>query len=87
MPRYFFHVHDGFSLRDDEGTELADLAIAKREAVRLASGLLSSGDHNFWTGSPWRMDVTDETGLILFTLDFHGTDGAAIKSARPDSPT
>ncbi len=32
MPRYFFHVHDGHEIRDEDGTELADLAEARAQA-------------------------------------------------------
>jgi hypothetical protein len=35
MPRYFFDIHDGVHLRDDEGTECADLQGAALEAKRL----------------------------------------------------
>ena len=36
MPRFFFHVHDGVSARDDEGTELPDWETAPFEDWRLS---------------------------------------------------
>ena len=41
MPRYFFHVIDGVSSTDTEGVEIASLAEARREAVRLSGAILS----------------------------------------------
>jgi hypothetical protein len=60
MPRYYFHIHDGMSLPDKEGTEIADLDAAKAEAIKLAAGVLRNGCADvFWNGTPWRLDVTD----------------------------
>lgn len=73
MPRYHFNVHDGVSLPDEDGYELPDLAAAQRCAVKLSGDLLREHGELFWTGEEWRMDVTDERGLILFTLMFVAT--------------
>ena len=37
MPRYFFHVHDGRSFRDDTGTEFPDIYAAQAEAIRYSA--------------------------------------------------
>ncbi|MDP4026686.1 hypothetical protein Q8W71_29190 [Methylobacterium sp. NEAU 140] len=34
MPRYFFDIHDGGSQHDEAGTECADLAAARMQAVQ-----------------------------------------------------
>ena len=39
MPRYFFDVHDGTNTLDDAGTELADVAAARVEAIGVLSEL------------------------------------------------
>ena len=70
MPRYFFHVHDGKDLPDHEGTELPDLASARKEAVALAAGLLGDRPDVFWDAADWRLDVEDEAGRVLFSLRF-----------------
>ena len=34
MPRYFFDIHDGGSVRDDTGTECADDEAARKLAIK-----------------------------------------------------
>ena len=77
MPRYYFHVSDGQRFDDLQGTELPDLACARKEALRFASGLLTDAKPNFWTGEEWTMRVTDDANLTLFTLMFVATTATA----------
>src|SRR3954465_15020039 len=70
MPRYFFHVHDGYSSIDEEGTVLSSLQAAREEAVQAAAGILRDSGQKLWTGEPWRLEVTDMAGNLLFTLHF-----------------
>jgi uncharacterized protein DUF6894 len=77
MARYFFHVIDGRSVVDEEGTELTSLGEARREAVRLSGNILSEGPDQFWEGEQWRMDVADERGLTLFALHFSAVEAPA----------
>jgi len=79
MPRYYFHITDGQRFDDLQGTELPDLASARMEALRFASGLLADAKPNFWTGEEWTMRVTDDADLTLFTLMFVATNSAASK--------
>jgi hypothetical protein len=79
VPRYFFHV-DG-DLRDDEGCSVEDLAKAKCEAVSMAGKLICEDSSAFWEKKDWGMTVTDEAGLILFTLTFFATESAAAVPA------
>lgn len=74
MPRYFFHVCDGEDYVDLQGTELADLDGARREAVRFAGSLLADKPETFWQSTEWRMRVADEQDLTLFELTFFATD-------------
>lgn len=79
MPRYHFHVHDGISMPDETGHELADLAAARNEAVTLAGSLLRDDPHTFWRGEEWQMEVCDDTGMILFKLTFFATDAPSVR--------
>jgi hypothetical protein len=49
MPRYFFHVKDGFSTKDTEGSELPDIYMAQEEAIRLSGELLREMGENSGT--------------------------------------
>ncbi len=79
MPRYYFNIEDGRLSPDGEGTELVDLAKARSEALRMSGEILREGGEGFWSGSPWKLWVTDEpngAGTTLFTLRFSAVDGA-----------
>jgi hypothetical protein len=80
VPRYHFNVHDGVSLPDPDGTELATLDAARVEAVRLAGQLLLDSGEEFWSNGDWKVDVTNDRGLILFTLMFSAFDAPCIRS-------
>ena len=64
MPRYFFHVHDGTTVHDAEGMELASVEEAKAQARHVAR-LFKRGVSD---ASPPAIVVTDETGATVFTL-------------------
>ena len=78
MPRYYFHSEDGFLLHDSEGTELADQAAARIEAARLSGILLQERPQALWDSTRWRLLVTDETRMILFTIEVSTAIGAAV---------
>ena len=69
MPKYFFHSEDGHLEHDHSGTDLADPAAARREAVRFAGALLNDRAQALWEGTDWRLLVTDESTMILFTIE------------------
>lgn len=78
MPRYFFHVDDGCSTKDGEGTDLPDIFAAQAEAIRLSGELLRDMGAKFWDGTAWSLTVADETGRVLFILRFSADEGTAI---------
>jgi hypothetical protein len=82
MPRYYFHVYDGISSVDAEGTELADIAAARRDAVKLMGRIMLDDAQAAWNADDWRLDVTDEHGLTLFSLLFAVTDCTPASAAR-----
>jgi hypothetical protein len=68
LPRFFFHVSDSVLIPDAEGTELADLAAARVEAVVVAGAMLREHAPEFWTSGEWKVIVTDEDQVVLFTI-------------------
>ena len=79
MPRYFFNMDDGRTAIDNEGSDLPDLKAAQEEAlVTTADMMRDGGGPDLWSGKPWRMWVTDQSGgagKTLFTLRFSATEG------------
>jgi hypothetical protein len=74
MPRYFFHVIDGRSIIDNEGSELAGLKEARIEAIHLAGSILREEGDKFWNGEEWHMNVTDASGQSVLKLRFSADD-------------
>ena len=48
MPRYFFHVQDGSSSPDTDGTELPDIYTAQAQAIRTSGEILRDMGAKFW---------------------------------------
>lgn len=68
MARYFFNVRDGAERPDREGTELAGQLEARRAAMQIGAELLRRDGRQFWDDPNWQIEVTDEQGVILFTV-------------------
>lgn len=68
MPRYFFHLADGHRDFDEAGTELENDQAAQLAAVQFAGELLRHQPIELWQKGQWRVEVTDETGVLLFTI-------------------
>ena len=87
MPRYFFHVDNGESHTDAEGTELSGLESAREHAVSYFADILRDAARSFWDSGDLVMRVTNETGLVFFTLHFGAVIAAAGGSgASPPIP-
>ncbi|QGN54634.1 hypothetical protein [Novosphingobium sp. Gsoil 351] len=80
MPLFYFHI-DGEGL-DANGCEYDDLATAKCAAVKMAGEILCDESDHFWDRMEWRMTVTDESDLSLFSLTFFATEAASINYTR-----
>lgn len=78
MSRYFFHLVDGGLDPDREGTELPSLQDAKREAVRLAGGMMRDDPALFLDRGEWSVEVNDEAGTLLFIFNFFATEAPAL---------
>jgi hypothetical protein len=78
MPRFYFDFHDGEVLRDEIGTDLPSLDSARIRSVALSAVVLRDQAKRFWQGDEWRLDVRNESGLVLFTLTFMATVSSAI---------
>jgi hypothetical protein len=87
MPRYFFDVQDGYSFRDEMGTELPDIYTAQAQAIRMSGEILSDIGARFWNGAEWKLEVTDDQGRILFTLRFSAEEQAILEDPPPSPET
>ena len=76
LPRYYFHLHDGQELLDDEGVLIGDDSTARAEAIRAAGEMLRDTAGRLWNGEDWRMLVVKETGETVCSLYFSLERGA-----------
>ena len=78
MPRFYFHIDDGWTHIDQVGLERPDLETARDEAVSAAGQILRNGAaKNLCSGKPWRMWVTQSrfaNEKPLFVLRFSATN-------------
>jgi hypothetical protein len=74
MPRYYFHLHNGLDVIDEEGRELPDLEAARRAAVIDARQMAAESVRLGHLDLSHYLEVTDETGKTLFRTPF----GAAV---------
>lgn len=82
MPRFYFHRTDGAFDPDDEGTEFPDLATARSEAIRFAAETVKDNPEEVWAGDAFRVEVSDEEGMLLCTVVILGLDAPASRGLR-----
>src|SRR5262245_60915992 len=72
MAHYFFTLRDGAGgASDPEGTDLPGEAAAREYATQVANGLMR---HAEVKTRHWQLDVSDETGKVLFDVPFAAVD-------------
>lgn len=57
--------------------ERDDIAALRIEMARFVGQLLRDHAEQVWLDQDWRVDVTDEAGLILYVMHISATDTAA----------
>jgi hypothetical protein len=71
MPRYFFHLRrDGVLDKDPDGLECADLAMARREAMRTAREMISRDALAERRPKACSFEIADERGRVIATVHF-----------------
>ena len=66
MPRYFFDVHDGTFMRDDEGVALEGIEAVRKQVWRTLPEMTAQREVDGNMACQLRMDVRDESGNHLF---------------------
>ncbi len=71
MPRFYFHLRRGDSVdNDDDGTECADAAAARQEAIATARELLANAIKSGRNDTFDSIIVADDCGQELTTVAF-----------------
>ena len=90
MPRFYFHCVGASRIPDVDGLVLPDLETAQSEAVRFAGEVLLSEPDLIRERGQWRVEVTDDKGILLFTflaiaIDAPGPAEAIAKADDEDA--
>ena len=86
MPRFFFHRTDGDMDPDQEGVDLPNLQAARIEAVKFAAISVKDHPELVWTGSTFRVEVSDHTGMLLSTVIILEIEAPAARGLRGQRP-
>jgi hypothetical protein len=82
MAQYFFKTVDDRHDPDQEATELADLAAARKHAIVFAGQVMHGEPAVLWDGRDFHVEVTDDQGLLLFTLTAYVTNAPAAGDTK-----
>jgi len=67
--RCYFNLVDAHqTLTDPHGVEVEDLDQAHRLALEAAGEMIPKGEADLAGWREWRMEVTDASGAVLFTI-------------------
>ena len=80
--RFHFQVRTESHVMLTEVADLRNLDEARVEAAKRIGVLLHDHAGQIWVDEEWRMDVTDERGLILFIVTVNAMKSAAIPETR-----
>ncbi len=78
MPYFFFNIRDGRDIKGIESVELPDLREARSEGIRFSGAILEEEADYMDVCADWRLEVTDEVGLILFVMTFSIMQSSAV---------
>jgi hypothetical protein len=70
MPRYYFHLHNGATARDEEGRELPDLETARQEAIKAARELMGEDIKQGRLQLGHRIEIRDAEGSEALIVQF-----------------
>ena len=77
MPIFHFRVRTPTHVLITEGADLPDSTAARVEAAKRVGALLRDHAGQRWVDQDWEMDVTNETGLILYVIQISAVGSAA----------
>jgi hypothetical protein len=73
MALHYFHIANGKTTLDRDGTDLPDAVSVRTEAVQAARELLNLGQsEGLWNVKPWKVFVTNQPdggGKVIATIE------------------
>lgn len=82
MPHYNIELRTADRVWETLAVERDDHEGLRVEMARFVGELLKDHAQKIWQDQDWRVDVTDEAGLILYVMSIFATDSAATMALR-----
>ena len=82
MPKYNIELRTADRVWDTFQFESDDLTALRVEMAQFIGELLRDHAKEIWTDEEWRVDATDEKGLILFVMSITASNSAATMRLR-----
>ena len=86
MPRYFFNRMDGHNDSDADGSEHPDFAAAREAAIVFLAETIKARPCMLNDTGEFKVELTDERGLLLTTVVVHAINAPAIVVGQPSLP-
>jgi hypothetical protein len=80
--RYFFNLAGAVHDPDNAGVELPDMEAARVLSVVHAAEIIRDRPQVVWEGDEVRVEVTDDRGLVLFTVIVAGVNSPALSAPK-----
>jgi hypothetical protein len=82
MPKYNIELRTQGRIWDALSVERSNHTEVRVEVAKFVGELLKDHADKIWIDEDWRIDVTDENGLILFVMHLFVTNAAALAPPR-----
>jgi uncharacterized protein DUF6894 len=82
MPHYHIELRTPDQVWETVDVVRDDLGALRIELARFVGEMLKDHAGKIWADKDWRVDVTNEDGLILYALNIFATDSAATMHLR-----
>jgi hypothetical protein len=82
MANYNIELRTADRVWETLAVERDDVEGLRIEMARFVGELLKDHAGKIWVDQDWRVDVTDDTGLILYVMHICATDSAATMPLR-----
>jgi len=82
VPRYNIELRTISHVATTLEVDRDDLTELRVEVARFVGELLKDHAAQIWTDEDWQVEATDQTGLILFTMNVFASDTAATMMPR-----
>ncbi len=83
MPKFHIALRTESTVSDTLDIERDNLTDLRVELARFVGEMLKDHANQIWVDEDWRVDVTDENGLILYVMHVSANEAPAAAKASP----